>query len=323
MSKIGISGPPLHFNRLRFQPRKGWVLLLLGLAAACGEADQVEVPPEVELGTGEPEAFLPGIANPTGPVEGLAMSPEGQSIFLVRASGGATNLELTRWTEQGFTPPVTLPFGRPGMDRDPQLSPDGEWLYFASRRPLPQAGAADTTIYNLWRASRSPDGWGEAEPLEGVNHPEFHDRGPALSGDGTLVFASERSGRGSDLWLAEPTELGFHSPVNPGPPVNTSAWESDPYLAPDASFVIFVRREAAQSDPGGVGVPSSGGDLYFSRQQTGGWTSPEALAGGVNSENDEFAPFVSPGGEYLFFNRGAEAIWWVPTRSTGIPLGRN
>lgn len=319
----GIPRLSLRPNRWkRPSVMRGRGILLLGLAAACAEAGQVEVPPEVESGTGEPEAFLPGIADPGGAVEGLAMSPEGQSIFLVRASGGVTNLELTRWTEQGFTPPVELPFAQSGMDRDPQLSPDGEWVYFASRRPLPQASAADTMVYNLWRASRSPDGWGEAEPLEGVNHPEFHDRGPALSGDGTLMFASERGGVGSDLWVAQEGEQGFQPPVRLEAPVNSDAWEGDPYLAPDASFVVFSRREVPELNPDGAGVPD-GGDLYFSRREVGGWSPPEALGGGVNSDADEFAPFISPGGEYLFFNRGAEAIWWVPTRSTGIPLGGN
>jgi hypothetical protein len=61
--------------------------------------------------------------------------------------------------------------------------------------------------------------------------------------------------------------------------------------------------------PGGLGS----GDLYVSFSKPDGtWTVSTSLGNKINTETDDFCPYVSPDGKYLFYaSRGN--IYWVST----------
>jgi Tol biopolymer transport system component len=91
-------------------------------------------------------------------------------------------------------------------------------------------------------------------------------------------------------------------------PLNSSADEWDPCIAPDGSFLVFCSTR-----PGGCG----GSDLYVSfTDGHGGWTLPINLGDDFNSAADEYAPSLSPDGRFLFFTRhdGKRGeLYWVRT----------
>jgi hypothetical protein len=87
----------------------------------------------------------------------------------------------------------------------------------------------------------------------------------------------------------------YQDPVNLGAPVNSELDESAPFIAPDQSYLLFVRMQA----PENIGMV----DLFVSfRSADGSWTPPRNLGPPVNSPSNEICPIVSPDGRYLFFN---------------------
>jgi hypothetical protein len=83
--------------------------------------------------------------------------------------------------------------------------------------------------------------------------------------------------------------------------VNTPAYEADVFVAADESYIVF-----AANRPGGLGS----GDLYVSfRQQDGTWTPSKSLGDKINTDTDDFCPYVSPDGKYLFYASRGDVYW--------------
>ncbi len=107
-----------------------------------------------------------------------------------------------------------------GFETAASLSPDGNQIYFASRR---DEGEGETDI---WIARKLPNGeWGKAQNLSTLNTP-YREDFPFMSADGhTLYFASEghNSMGGFDLFMSVWNEEDntWSTPQNLGYPINT------------------------------------------------------------------------------------------------------
>ena len=125
---------------------------------------------------------------------------------------------------------------------------------------------------------------------------------------GTLYFSSDRHGGegGLDIYRSLPTDDGGRRVENLGRPVNGPHGDDLPFIAPDASYLIF-----ASDRPGGLGAR----DLYLSFPTSDGWGAPLNLGAPINSEQWDIYPTVSPDGRYLFFTR---RDGWEPTDDTDI-----
>lgn len=76
-------------------------------------------------------------------------------------------------------------------------------------------------------------------------------------------------------------------------PLNSTWWDSQAALAPDGSFVIF-----ASARPDGVG----GADLWIAdRLSNGRYGTARNLGSDVNSDANDFSPFLAQDGQTLFF----------------------
>jgi len=77
-------------------------------------------------------------------------------------------------------------------------------------------------------------------------------------------------GRGcqADFSSAVTASSEWKTPVNVGPPINTSAWEDSPCISPDGTLLFFSRgrHDAGQQD--------RNVDVYYSRKVGGRWTEP-------------------------------------------------
>ncbi|RPJ23414.1 MAG: hypothetical protein EHM35_17300, partial [Planctomycetaceae bacterium] len=175
------------------------------------------------------------------------------------------------------------------------LSYDGLEMYFDSDRPGCH-GVAD-----LWLIRRdSIDAeWGPVENLGPVvNAPAPAWEGaPTISVDGlTLYFCSNRSGgQGSvDLYMiTRATKKDpWGPPVNLGPKVNSSSFESCPSISSDELELYFQSNR-----PGGYG----GFDVYVSRRATvnGPWGDAVNLGPVVNSAFNDTGLCLSPDGRLL------------------------
>ena len=115
---------------------------------------------------------------------------------------------------------------------------------------------------------------------------------------------SKTDRNGYDIYSSE-YKLGKFQPATPaGPGVNSEHYEADVFVAHDESYLVF-----AANRPGGLGS----GDLFVSFRQTdGSWSVARSLGNKINTETDDFCPYVSPDGKYLFYASRGD-VYWVST----------
>ncbi len=125
-----------------------------------------------------------------------------------------------------------------GWDDTPALSPDGQFLYFASDRRNPGSGLTD-----IYVSRKTPAGWSDPVPLEGINTREASEQTPFPGVDGRLYYSSNASGD-YDIYLV-PIDGRSGEPVGraerlPLPGVNQSGSdEGHPFLAPGGDWFAF------------------------------------------------------------------------------------
>jgi hypothetical protein len=221
-----------------------------------------------------------------------------------------------------------VPGDVPYQDREPELSRDEHWLYFASDRPgslgprVPVGG----DIWVSWRANVFDDqGWGEPINLTGLN-TVFREGTPKYfenddEGIPQLFFTSTRSGF-FDIWVVDVMNGVVAGPARRVDEVNTDLLEAGNAVTFDGLEMFLFRGNPP------AGIPF---DLFRATRRAVGapWSSPVSLGPGVNAAagNDQ-EPQISPDRTTLYFasNRpgsilgptGAPSLdIWITTRTWG------
>jgi ankyrin repeat protein len=259
----------------------------------------------------QPELFAPGIVSSRFGLHCPAIfSPDGREVYwslmiAPRAGGYSTDrLLVSRLQDGRWTYPQIAPFTGEGKDADvPFFTPDGQRLYFMSRRPLP--GTDKPSGEHIWFMVRQGDGWSETRPVDEALNSLPHHWQFSLDKDYNLYFATTiAGGQGkNDIYCSKYVDGRYQEPKNLGGPINTADGEEMPFIAPDGSYLLFMREF----------------DLWVSfRGKDGSWSEPVNLGAKINSPEMDLCPQVSTDGNYLFFlsRRGGEShTWWVETKT--------
>lgn len=259
-----------------------------------------------------PEIFAPGLISGPWYERDLAISPQGDEIFytLVSPKNRYHVIVEMKLVDSVWSAPEVAPFSGQYSDLEPAFSPDGNRLFFASKRPL--SGDGTPKDWDIWYVDRTEAGWSEARnpgPPVNTDADEFY---PSVTQGGTLYFTTTRkeSKGAEDLFRSTSTENGYNAPENLGDSINTKSYEFNAFIAPDESYLIF--SSFGRKDGQG------GGDLYISnRKDDGNWTRAQNLGPEINSEALDYCPFVSPDGAYFFFTseKTDSAAFGRPTRN--------
>ncbi len=252
-----------------------------------------------------PQVFAPGLISLDDQRElNSVFSPNGRTFMFSRVIDGTFKMFFSFqqdgvWSKPRLAGPSrTYPNHR---DVDMAFSPDGDWLYFISDRPLP---GYSLDRYNIWRSRITPQGLATPEPLgPDINGPE-HELYPVLAADGSLFFSAKRADSigGRDSYRAAYANGEFAQPVNLGPGINSDKDEGDIYVSPDQSYIIHVSADRADS--------LGGADLYISFRQADGRFGQDIHMGDViNSSLTDYCPMVTPDGRFFFFTRGDDIMW--------------
>jgi WD40-like Beta Propeller Repeat len=131
----------------------------------------------------------------------------------------------------------------------PNISADGLWLYFCSRRG---GGSGDMDLWVARRTTTSQT-FAAAENLGPVVNSPHYDGEPSISADGLyLFFSSDRPGGfgNRDIWVTARSSLNapFSQPWNLGAVLNSPAHEVRPSISTDDSVLFFMSDR-----PGGSG----------------------------------------------------------------------
>ena len=196
--------------------------------------------------------------------------------------------------ENGSWSALTIaPFSGEYQDIEAMFSPEGDHLFFASKRPKPKREGSD---WDIWHTDLIDGKWTTPINVTALNSTgdEFY---PSIAANGNLYFTSTRDEGlgGEDIYRAIYENGGYVRIENLGEGVNSKTYEFNAFVAPDESYIIF----SSQRRDGEIG----GGDLYLSINRADEFQPAKLLKGNVNSTRLDYCPSVYEGRLYFTSER--------------------
>ncbi|MDR2038308.1 MAG: OmpA family protein [Bacteroidales bacterium] len=138
--------------------------------------------------------------------------------------------------------------------------------------------------------------WSVPQNLGSPPNTPDNEGAQTISADASKMFftaCNRKEGKGScDIYYSEKRNNLWTRPQNLGPPVNTSAKETQPSISADGRTLYF-----ASNRKGGKG----GQDIWMSKLNEGGeWSIPVNLEE-INTPYEESSPFIHPDDQTLYF----------------------
>lgn len=237
------------------------------------------------------ELFVPQIISSELPEFATAVSPDGKMLLFNRTNQDRSEMYLmvSRWENGKWSEPKNVHFSDGTYrDVDPSFTPDGRYLFFSSDRPLKSRMRDD---FNIWVAQIDNGKIGKPQALTQNVNSENTEIFSSVTKAGHLYF-SRRGGNIRDIVRCELKDKKYQ----PAEIINLNTGDAkigNPMIAPDESYIIFN-----SDDLNGMGSA----DLYICwKNNDGTWSAPKNMGEEVNSEYVEFAPSISPDGQYLYF----------------------
>jgi Tol biopolymer transport system component len=258
-----------------------------------------EVPP----GT-TPKIFAPGIVSMKYEFEfGSVFSNDMSEFYYSVEINGKAETRMMKFKNGKWSKPKQLLFHEVYSYNDPFLSPDNKKLFFISNRAL--TGTGPEKDYDIWYIERLDRKWSEPKNAgKNINSPrnEYY---ISFTQQGKMYFSSSKQdteGFNYDIYSSEMKNGEFQLPIKLSSAINTPFYEADVFIAQDESYIIFSAQREDHVNSG---------ELYVSfHKPDGTWTPRKSLGEEINSPSDDFCPYVSPDGKYLFYARQRD-IYWV------------
>lgn len=171
---------------------------------------------------------------------------------------------------------------------------------------LPTATADESTLIftrkinnneDFYKSVKVDGKWQTATYLsDRINTPNYNEGAQSISQDGKYLFftgCNRPDGLGHcDIYIAQKKGDDWGKPYDLNPPVNSSAWESQPSISADGRTLYFVSNRK-----GGYG----GLDIWKSTVTDNGWSEPQNLGPNINTAFDEQSPFIHADDSTLYF----------------------
>ncbi len=210
----------------------------------------------------EPVVFAPGLVSKTDVHEfGSVFSKDGRTFFLGVDLGDCSEVQGARlvggtWSASSRSL-RTLPMATTIHSCRPTKN---ACISFPTK---PLGGTGPKKDHDIWYAERQGDGW--SAPINAgraINSPK-QDYYISFTDTGTMYFASNVASedgrdRDFDLYSARAINGAFETRERLPETINSRWYEADVFVAPDASFLVFV--SVRRAGPGN-------GELYVSISQ--------------------------------------------------------
>jgi len=262
----------------------------------------------------QPEQFALDIVSSSRFKHGsITFSPDGleaywSSEYTFNDSGYSVGGTLVSRIENGaWTVPKLAEYSTVGNGDDvPFFSPDGNRLYFLSRRSSTPGGRRGAE--RIWYMDRAADGWSAPHLINGgPNSHGLHWQFSAAANGNIYFSSSDPRGLGNgDIWISRYKNGSWQTPEHLGAVVNSPRMEMCPFIAPDERYLIVITSDSGSS-----------GNMYPEiafRKPDGAWTEPKPIKSADGRAISGICPIVSSDENYLFLNssqNGAMDIYWV------------
>lgn len=177
----------------------------------------------------------------------------------------------------------------------PHFSSDGKTFYFVKSTP-------DANFWTIVFSRFENGRW--VPPRVAPFSGQYSDADEFITADSERMFFISRrpvspdispNAPGKlDIWVMNKTLAGWSEPKNLGRPVNSDGNEYFPTLTKDGTLYFGSGRKGGK---GGI-------DLYRSHFIDGRYQEPENLGDAINTEFNEFEPYIAPDESFLVFMAG-------------------
>ncbi len=205
----------------------------------------------------------------------LSFSPDGRAIVFENHRGTSAHI----WRVDLGSPPIQLTSEPNFDDSGPRWSPDGQTIAFV-RRPANESQPGQGATISLWLMSA--DGANPRLLIENARNPKWLPDGRAI------VYGSVVDGRQNQLFIFDLATKSARRLTNePGViPICT--------FSPDGKWLIYQSNASSNIDLHAVSM--EGGESRIA----------------VATPHQDYHPFVSPSGKWLYFQLDHKNIYRVP-----------
>lgn len=183
-------------------------------------------------------------------------------------------------------------------DYGPSIGLQDDILFFTSKRNQHYHGSERIFDEDLFYSRFEYGAWSKAQEFRDINS-SFNEGSACLSPDGKHLYFSRCNAPESighcDIYISTlQSDSTWTVPVNLGPEINSSAWDSHPALTHSGDTLFF-----ASSRVGGFGLT----DIYFSvKNKDGKWQKALNAGPVVNTIQSEVSPFFHHTFDVLYFS---------------------
>lgn len=258
----------------------------------------------------EPLIFASGLMNPrihhyhSPPVFSQALD---EMYFSVYPNYEDTQCIFVSKKRDGiWRKPELAKFSGQYQDGRPILSPDGNTLYFYSKRPF-HIGDSTPENSNIWYVKRRGDDWTSPQLLsfsESLGSSFYPDH---YASDGIFYFSVKIASRDYEIYQCK---IINDRPVNikrvDEPVSMIGSIELGAVTNKENTVLVFQKTVNRNGDNGSILQASI-------KQNDGKWGDPKPLSDKINQGITRFASFTRDG-KYFFFTStksGVEEIYWI------------
>lgn len=254
---------------------------------------------------GQPKPFLEDIIIQLPNVRDVAIYKE-EVYFTLQSYQEDHSAIVSVKKEKGkWGLPEVVNFSGRFKDLEPFITPDGKTIYFASDRPVDPLSASPKD-FDIWYSTRNSinEPWSAPMNLGEPVNTQYNEFYPSLTLSKDLYYTSDRpdSKGADDIFMAK--SIGnflYDHPVSLSDSINTSGYEFNAFIAPDASYIIYT----GYNRKNGVGS----GDLYIStKDNNGNWTASKSLGSEINSNKMDYCPYVDVSTQTLYFTSKRNSV---------------
>ncbi len=193
--------------------------------------------------------------------------------------------------------PMSGPINTAGAEDSPFISPDGQlfFFFFTPDVRIPAERQIVDGVTGIYVSKRVSGEWSEPTRVLLQDHGSLAMDGCAFYQEGELWFCTIREGllREIDIWQADFDGREASNWHSAGEELNLEVGLGEFHFSSDWNTVYF--HSDRESGSGGI-------DLWVSRRQGEGWSTPQNLSA-LNTPDHDGWPFLTTDGSELWFTR--------------------